>query len=149
VRLLVEHGAIVDERGAGGMTALLLAIEDGHSDVCEALLLAKADIEQCHPEGFTPLMAAARCGHLDVVKLLICHKAAIDRLPDPKGDNALTCAARCGHCDIVGYLIKCGASAVPPRRYKKWRKLGFEEYVDPETQSSIRELLRENKHKAY
>ncbi len=63
----------------GGLTALLLAAREGHTNAVLALLEAGADISQVSAGDRTsPLLMAALNGHFDLVKLLL------DRGADPK-----------------------------------------------------------------
>ena len=59
VKHLLSAGALVNSKGPGGATAILLAAQDGYVDMTQALLSAGADIG---PSGMgqTPL-AMARC----------------------------------------------------------------------------------------
>ena len=65
--LLLERGAEVDHRDSEGMTALLVAAFEGHSEVCELLLEGGADVDHADSTGRTPLFAAASMGHAHVV----------------------------------------------------------------------------------
>jgi ankyrin repeat protein len=56
----------------GGLTALLLAVREGHIEAVETLLDAGADIDQAREgDATTPLLLAAINGHYDLVKLLL------------------------------------------------------------------------------
>lgn len=56
----------------GGLTALLLAVREGHTEAVRALLDAKADINQVTPADSTsPLLMATINGHYDLAKLLL------------------------------------------------------------------------------
>jgi ankyrin repeat protein len=56
----------------GGLTALLLAIREGHTDVVRALLDGGANINQPTPaDKTTPLLMATINGHYDLAKLLL------------------------------------------------------------------------------
>jgi ankyrin repeat protein len=56
-----------DERGN---TPLIEAARDGHDDVVQALLVARADPNAKNDEGQTALSLAARGGHDEVIRLL-------------------------------------------------------------------------------
>jgi len=55
----------------GGMTALLHAVRQGHSDAALTLLEAGADIDQVNAEGTGPLMIAVINGHFDLALRLL------------------------------------------------------------------------------
>jgi uncharacterized protein len=56
----------------GGLTALLLAVREGHLETARALLDAKADVNQPTPgDSTTPLLLAALNGHYDLAKFLL------------------------------------------------------------------------------
>jgi ankyrin repeat protein len=55
----------------GGMTALLHAVRQGHSDAVLTLLEAGADIDQVNAEGTGPLMIAVINGHFDLALRLL------------------------------------------------------------------------------
>ncbi|KAI5790034.1 hypothetical protein FPQ18DRAFT_411062 [Pyronema domesticum] len=74
-----------------GMTALILAVKQGHYAV-----------------GKTPLFCAAEYGEEAVVRLLIEKGAQVD-LKDQDGKTALLCAAQDGEKDVVRVLLEEGA----------------------------------------
>jgi ankyrin repeat protein len=92
-------------------------------------------------------MMAAVHGKFESVKLLIRRRPFIDRMPFSDGWTALTLAAHSGHYPIVRYLLECGASAVPPAVWGKWKNFKFNHDVSSYTQSNILEALREYKHR--
>jgi hypothetical protein len=49
---------------------LLIAAQQGHLDIVNALIKAKADINQANNNGLTPLCIATQNGHAEVVKAL-------------------------------------------------------------------------------
>lgn len=60
----------------GGLTALLLAVREGHTETVRALLDGGADINQVTPaDKTTPLLLAAINGHYDLAKLLLARGA--------------------------------------------------------------------------
>jgi uncharacterized protein len=62
----------------GGLTALLLAVREGHVEAVRALLDGGAAIDQARPgDGTTPILLAAINGHYDLVRFLL------DRGADP------------------------------------------------------------------
>lgn len=78
-RLLSLEGLSPEDRAAYanhanemGWTPLLLAAQNGHHSICEALLLARANVNAATSgTRLTPLMLAASNGHADTVHLLL------------------------------------------------------------------------------
>ena len=69
VRLLLEHGAKVDERDVSGNTALVFAAVGGHVETVKLLLAAGADPNRRDEQGKTVLQHAAR--YPEVVEALL------------------------------------------------------------------------------
>lgn len=86
------------DRGAGemgGMTALLFAARDGHTQAARALVEAGADVNQISPADKTsPLVMAVANGHFDIAKFLL------DSGADPNAANDLGLTALYGAIDI-------------------------------------------------
>jgi ankyrin repeat protein len=115
VRLLLQHGAVVDAACPNdGGTALLIACQRGHTAIAQELLAAGAKIEQTYgPGGVTPLFVASMLGHVDTVKFLLASGAQVDgALAD--GRVPLWQAAHNGHVQVVQVLLAAGAD--PSRR---------------------------------
>jgi ankyrin repeat protein len=49
---------------------LLLAANNGHTDVVKVLLAKGADLKAKDELGETALMCAERCGHMDIARIL-------------------------------------------------------------------------------
>ncbi len=69
----------------GGMTALLHAARQGHSQAVEALLDAGTGIDQASADGTTPIFIAALNGHFDLVLALLERGADPTRANDADG----------------------------------------------------------------
>jgi ankyrin repeat protein len=68
----------------GGLTALLLAVREGHAETVRALLDAGADINQVTPADKTsPLLLACINGHYDLAKMLVERGADPNVASDP------------------------------------------------------------------
>ncbi|MBR4309709.1 MAG: ankyrin repeat domain-containing protein [Akkermansia sp.] len=140
VKLLLAAGANVNHRNdTDGRTALVLAIQNGHTE-CATLLanangldyqpwtpltlgVARHDIEDIHRfigtgndvneacrEGYTPLQLAAMLGYTDVMQILIDAGADVDKA-DEFGHTPLFEAVYHGRIECVHLLLKHGANA--------------------------------------
>jgi ankyrin repeat protein len=76
VQTLLGAGAAVNDAWDGGATALLLAAQSGHLEVCVVLILAGADVVRADSDGLTPLLAAAMGGHEAVAVEIMRHAVA-------------------------------------------------------------------------
>lgn len=129
----------VDAVDQAGNTALIQASHQGHADVVEYLVKAKAAVDHQAHFGITALMGAAENGHADTAAILIAAGAnpnahargaevVLDRdvhkqefqafasrhgggepFKNPKGDTALIKAAAKGHLETVIVLCNRGA----------------------------------------
>ena len=62
-----------------GVTPLIAAVEQGHVEVVEVLLLSgRADVHQAESDGTTAVVTAIRGGHLELVERLLRHGASPD-----------------------------------------------------------------------
>ncbi|KAK4451577.1 ankyrin repeat-containing domain protein [Podospora aff. communis PSN243] len=112
VKLLLAHGAKVDDRDKDGWTALRWAVQKGHMHVAKVLISAGADIRS--PLGGdadrrTLLQWAASEGRDPLVRLLIKRGVDVDATDD-KGQTALCWAAMYGHGISAWLLLQWGAS---------------------------------------
>ena len=76
----LSHAELVG--GYGGLTALLLAVREGHADMAELLLDRGAGIEERSGDGTTPLLMAAINGHFDLALSLMNRGADVDAVTD-------------------------------------------------------------------
>jgi ankyrin repeat protein len=103
-RVLLDHGAPVNDRDGSGRTALMYAASGPNDEAVRLLLEWKADpLAVDQEERFTALMFAAAEGHADVVRTLLRHGSDPD-IVDVDGDRALDFAARNGHEEVVRLL---------------------------------------------
>ena len=70
VKTLLATKIDVNDGAGRGITALLVASQNGHRSIVQALLSAKADVNIKTRNGDTPLIAATQTGHEEVVQLL-------------------------------------------------------------------------------
>lgn len=95
----------LEDNTADRSTALYVAAQNGHAEVCHVLLEHGAKIDCEYLGGYTPLYIASQNGHLEVIKVLCDakHKPSLNRLA-PNGSSALYVAAQNGHVSVVEYL---------------------------------------------
>jgi uncharacterized protein len=106
----LKSGARTDAKDAEGITALMYASEQGHSNVVEFLLKNGANPSLQEPgAGMTALMVSSAEGHVEVVRLLLQAKADVNAKDSNLGATALLGAAEYGHIDVIKALIEAGA----------------------------------------
>ena len=69
VKLLLDHGAKIDEKDDDGWTPISQAAKKGHKDTVKLFLDHGANIDLKNNYGWTPIHRAADKGHTDIVKL--------------------------------------------------------------------------------
>jgi hypothetical protein len=90
--------------------SLQAAAKEGHLEVVEKLLGAKADVNAAAGgNGRTALQAAAEGGHLEVVEKLLEAKADVNTAASWDGRTALQAAAEGGHLEVVEKLLRAKA----------------------------------------
>jgi ankyrin repeat protein len=116
VRVLVDKGASINERGPKGWTALWLACTDGHAPVVRLLLEKGADPTIAAEGGATPLMVASDKGHPEIVRMLLDHPSgdAILNLRDARGGTALWVACFYGRAGVARTQLERGADTTIP-----------------------------------
>lgn len=75
-RILLYHGAPVDEVTVDYLTALHVAAHCGHVRVAKLLLDRGADVNARALNGFTPLHIACKKNRIKMVELLLKHGAS-------------------------------------------------------------------------
>ncbi len=92
VRVLLRHGANVNQPNRFSETPIFYAAERGHAQVVQALIRAGAKIEvQSRFTRVTPLLAASAAGQAGVVRILL-RKRANPRAQDAFGKSAVDLA---------------------------------------------------------
>ena len=102
VNLLIDHGARVDSRESG-VSALMVASMEGHSQVVEHLLEADANVNLQNQDGMTALMSAAFAGHEEIAETLL-HHGADPLLEMSNGVRAHQLASSEGHEHLASYI---------------------------------------------
>ncbi len=106
--LIEEDGVDIDFQDSEGSTALMLAINNWHTEVAKLLFYKGADFNLKTCCGQTALMSAAYSGNIEIVRLFIEDGVDID-LQDSENITALMLAALHGHMKVVRLLLHNGA----------------------------------------
>eukprot|EP00900_Chrysochromulina_parva_P001404 jgi/Chrpa1/11264/Chrysochromulina_OHIO_Genome00005102-RA len=114
--VLTIQGSLSGPRAAiPGSNALLLASENGHTEIVSLLLAAGAAVDvQIKEHGNTALFLAATKGYTRIVQLLLAAKAGIEIRGESGQDTPLTRASFEGHADVVELLLEAGANVSAP-----------------------------------
>lgn len=132
VRLLLKHGAPVDQKGDDRETPLYIAVHNGLRDVVPFLLAAGANVNETNGrDGDTALHVACRLGFEGLTLMLIDANANIN-IRNARMETPLYAAAKNGKHDIVYQLLLRDAN----------RNLGNEEGKNPLY------IASENEHRA-
>lgn len=99
----LDAGAQVDARDGRGQTALLLAVEAGHTEIARILLARGADVNAQAANQDTPWLLAGASGRAEILELMLT------RGPDYSirnrfGGDALIPACERGHVETVRLL---------------------------------------------
>ncbi len=113
VALLIQQGALVEQRDGDGERALLWAAEAGQTEVVRLLLAAGAVADSDRdPYGNTPLLKASWNGHLETARLLL-DAGADPRWQSSSGWTPLYAAVLSRNADLVALLLAVGADTNP------------------------------------
>jgi len=121
VQQLLAENATVHAQNEFGLTALMLASEEGHASIVQTLLaLGEATewIDTKNQLGETALMLAASQGHSEIVQQLLAYGAKVNQQDNLK-QSPLILSAGGGHLDVVRILLEYGASADMQDIYKR------------------------------
>ena len=117
VKLLLQHKANPNHQNQSGISALMLASEQGFFDCVRNLVEGGADVElapsgktalSMNLSGQTPLFCAAKEGHLEIVRYLL-DKEANPNATNHYGVSVLWIPCQRGLTSIVELLLKRGA----------------------------------------
>ena len=100
--------ARMDPVDTAGMTPLMLAVGNGHTETLAHLLSLGADPHLQDHQGRTPLHFAAGAGHHKAAGLLL-EAGAAPSPPDHFGETPLHCAAAEGFQEVMVELLNAGA----------------------------------------
>ena len=106
----IKAGANVNAKdNEYGNSALMLAAWKGHTEIVNALIKARAEVNAKDKDGRTALMCAAENGRTETVNALI--EAGADDLTDNEGRTALILAAESEYSnpETVNALIDAGS----------------------------------------
>jgi len=105
VLLLNEYAANINAETEAGLTALMMAAEQGHTDIAELLIYAGAYVDGLSDDGKTALMMAVENGEAEVAALLARWTLYLNAL-DIEGRTAEALARLYGRLDILEMLIE-------------------------------------------
>ena len=103
VRMLIEHGAIIDKACNGGWTPLMSAYFIGDKAMMEYLLEQGCDVDQASVSGMTALHFAAEDNMIWAAQLLFRWGAKLD-IRDNLGRTPADIATQYGHHDIANAI---------------------------------------------
>lgn len=110
VDILIKNSASVNHKNDDGLTPLMMAVQNGHTEVVKDLFKAGAKEDKSKNNvGATLLMIAARLGHTDIVKLLIDRKNDVNE-KNNLGLTAIMIAVIGRQFDIIDILLDSGAN---------------------------------------
>jgi ankyrin repeat protein len=109
VKALLAGGGDVNARTVDEVTALMLAVKEGHINVAIALIDADADLNAKDKYGNTALIYASNRGQLEAVRALLDAKAALEAR-DNDGNSALIDASGRGQLAVIQELLERGAN---------------------------------------
>src|SRR5262249_3779836 len=112
VRVLLEYGASVDDRGRYGLTALHYAVRGGKVPLIRLLLERGAQVDALDEDGLTPLLhlskTRSKADPVPVMELLAASRANVDARDETQG-TLLMYFSRQGHAGAVRWLLAHGA----------------------------------------
>jgi ankyrin repeat protein len=108
IKLLVEHGADVNEKDPGGWTPLIQAIRGRNEDLVWLLIKKGAQVDQRDGKGWLPLHYAIEFKSTNIVWLLISNHANV-KLSDANVPSVLDLALQKAEYSIAWLLCQHGA----------------------------------------
>ena len=101
---MIKSGSALDEKDSSGITALLLAVDKGATDIALALIDAGADINAQAANKDTPWLLAGASGRAEILAAMI-PKGPDFTIRNRFGGNALIPACERGHVETVALLL--------------------------------------------
>jgi ankyrin repeat protein/truncated hemoglobin YjbI len=112
VRVLLDYGASIDDRGRYGLTALHYAVRGGKLPLIKLLLERGAQADALGADGLTPLLhlskTRSKADPIPVMELLAARGANVDARDETQG-TLLMYFARRGNAEAVQWLLAHGA----------------------------------------
>ena len=113
----LAQGARVTMKTSEGITPLIAAARNGHTDICSLLLTHGSNVNETTPLAKqTALHFAASNGHDTSIEALLSWRAEVNP-KDHAGVTPLHIACQEGHLLCVLTLLKAGASLTLPNNY--------------------------------
>lgn len=158
INVLAQHGALLDSRGRGGVTPLMLAAGSGNSAAVDALCGLGAAVDAVDNDGDSVLYYAAHKGHYTTVQMLLAQGAEANPRHAASGHTPLTAAAALASplgqrpadipssdfAKIVISLLRAGADPTPMYGAGLMLSKGGTSEVAP--LGHLRQLVEENDH---
>ncbi len=135
-RTLIDNGASVDTRFAGGRTPLSMAVSNGYEDFARLLVARGADVNVRAMDGETPLMIAVRRNRPAMLRLLLDHGASVDAINEDARTPLILASMR-GYGELVSALLAAGSD---PGHADAWHKTAAD-YAREERHPDIVALL--------
>ena len=101
--------ADLEQRDAGGRTALHIAAHRSHYDVVRALVAAGADINAMDRQQYDVVTIAAVKDDVAMLELALSLGGNAKAITSPYQGTALIAAAHLGHAEVVRLLLQAGA----------------------------------------
>ena len=117
VKLLLKFGANPRKKNRRQESALALACMQENVEICERLIIAKADINELDIRKRTPLLKTARHNSQSLIMEMLLKAGARYDIADEEGNTPLHFAAMRGTINVGTFLISLGAN--PYARNKK------------------------------
>ncbi|XP_050993076.1 transient receptor potential cation channel, subfamily N, member 1 isoform X2 [Labeo rohita] len=108
----------INKHAKNGRSPLLLAAEQGHTEVVKILLQNNARVDVFDEEGKAAIHLAAEQGHQDIVDVLLAHKAFVN-VKTKQGLTPLHLSAQSGSAQLVRLLVETHQASVDALSLKK------------------------------
>ncbi|MEM8933952.1 MAG: ankyrin repeat domain-containing protein, partial [Acidobacteriota bacterium] len=111
VEILLDHGAAIDARTAGGKTGYAHAVRRGFAEIAEALVARGADTLLVDADRFAVAVVE---GRLDEARQRLTEQPGLARTGNPEEDRLLADVAGRAPTEPVRLLIEAGADLTAP-----------------------------------